>query len=302
MYKSKRGIAAIVIGIIIIVFSSLVLFSYIVMGNARLLPYKGIISSDPYDIYDLGSVLVVDQYGYIESDSEWDEDYYIIAFTAENDDTIYLGSLCVDESMDIYEKLRDYAYDETMYIGDLYIDLCASANTAEVLDRDIHSFYGEAVTEYESLLPGFEDSGMSFTYYCEGAQAFPQALEAEKQTDIIVIVIFAVILAAGIALLAAGINKRIKVNKSDMFMPQQKIYYNPQFNNQSNMQQNNNQRQQNGAYGQPAYYRPVQEEQNRTAPPNNTNIYYTPPGEKYSNDYNNGSQNPPDGGNENQNG
>lgn len=232
MYKTKSGVAAIVVGVIMIILGVFFALSFILAGNSQLIPYTGVVSSDPLDIYDLGNVLVIDKYGYIESDTELNEDYYVIAFSAENDENIYLGSLMVDETMDVYEKLDDYSDDNTLYIGDLYMDLCASADTISTLDSDIHGYYNEAMDTCSELLPGFIDSGISFTYYCEGADAFPSALESERTFSNIVIIISAIVFAAGIAVLIIGINNHAKANKMMAAMPQPNVYYDPRINQQ----------------------------------------------------------------------
>lgn len=304
MNKAKGGIAAIVIGVIISLAGALFVFAGIFSGSSHLTEYTGAISSDPYDIYDLGSVLVVDKYGYIEGGSDLDEDYYIIGFTTQGSEDMYIGSLLVDETADIYEMLDDYSEDDSMYIGDLYIDLCASADTTAELDRDIYRFYKETAEDYKDILPEFTDSGISFTYYCRGAQAFPSALKEEKSFNGIMTAICAVFLAAGIAVFAAGVSKTLKANKAAQ-TAQPGVYYNPQINTQGNYYPQTGPVQYGGPNNVPQQnyqYAPPPGSQNSSPQADGKNIYYTPPGENHSNNYNDGNQIPPDGGIDNQNG
>lgn len=236
MNKAKGGVAFIVIGIILILFGAFVTFGLLISGSSELKPYTGVISSDINDVYDLGNVLVVDKYSYVESDVDIDIDYYLIAFTGENNEDIRFASLYVDEGMDIYEKLDNYSNDDTQYIGDLYIELCATADSMTTLDSDVISFYHDAMDTCSDILPGITDSGVAFTYYCEGPSAFPNALAEEKAFKNIITVIFAAVFAVGIVLLIVGINKQVKAKAYAAAMPQNpyypanqpNVYYNPQ--------------------------------------------------------------------------
>lgn len=310
MSRSKGGVALIVIGIILSIFGAFVTFGFLISGTSQLKPYTGVISSNINDVYDLGNVLIVDKYSYIESDSDYNIDYYMIAFSGENEEEIQFASLYVDESMDIYEKLDKYSNDDTQYIGDLYIELCATADSVTSLDSDIVLYYRDALDTISDILPEFTDSGIAFTYYCEGPSAFPSALEQEKATSNILTAFFVVIFAVGIVLLVLGINKHIKAKVNAGYVPQnpyypanqQNIYFDPKNPPAgTGYQPEPNQWTNGGAENQPSYNRQPKNstpfEQQHTAAQwdngtpytsisekntkilNNTNPYYTPPTE-----------------------
>ncbi len=230
MKKSHSGIFLIVLGVILIIAGSFSSLLFILGASTpELIPFSGVISKDSYDVYNIGNVLVIDKYAFYEDGYQYDEDYYIIGFTDGESDKVYLASLTVDESMDIYEKLDRYADDDTAYIGDLYIELCATADTVSALDGDIYSYYNDEVDVYGEMLPGTEDSGISFTYYCEGAAAFPQASQSSQKTDTGVIIFGIAVFAIGIAVLTVGIIKTKNAKKQNQFYMQNQpsAYYYP---------------------------------------------------------------------------
>ncbi|GEM_PF-1093652 len=228
MVKTNKGIPAVITGSIMAVIGGFLALVMIVVGSSGLTEFTGTISGDPSDVYDLGNVLVVDQYGYIEGDS-LDEDYYLIAFTHNGTDDIYFASLYVNESMDVFERLDDYAYDDSMLIGDLYLQVCASAEMLSDIDSDMRGFYYDALDVYGEMMPGYIDSGISFSFYCEGASAFPSALKEEQSTNNVLTVIFAAVFAIGIVLIITGAVSHSKAKTALEALQQQGgAYYNPQ--------------------------------------------------------------------------
>lgn len=325
MNRSKGATACIAIGTIFVILGLLIsFFSLALTPAAAPVPYTSDtrISDETYGtVYDFGQVLVIDQYGYIEYDGFSDEHYYIIGISLDSSDTVYLASLRVDEDTAIFDKLKDYAYDENAYVGDMYLKLCATAEPINDIDPDMKRYYYESLDTYKSYFTDTTDLEIGLTFYCEGTAAYSSTAIAGSAAYIVVAFAGIAMSAAGIICLIIGIVKKVRAKTPQYVMPGNGYYYNPQQNQWNNgMPVNNPQNQwNNGApinnpqnqwnNSAPNNYThsemPSQRseyQQNTQIPNNNKGTYFTPPGEKYSNDYNNGSQNPPDGGNENQNG
>lgn len=265
------------------------------------------------NVYDMGEVLVIDKYSYIEYSRGLDENYYLIAYYVEEDDNAHLASLKVTEGTDIFEKLDEYANDDTSYIGDLFINLCAKATPVSELDSDIINYYNEAVDMCGNYFTGTVDSEIAFTFYCESAEDFPAALKSEERSKTVVAVIGSVAVVLGVVVLVTGILKKKKENAAQAASQQQdpyyyppnqpNVYYNPQAG--TGYQPTPNQWTNGGAGNPPSYTQQPQpdnhmpfEPQNTTTAQrnnnspntdvsgketevlnNNTNSYYTPPTE-----------------------
>ena len=287
------GVILAILGIFLITFMSLLPKPSLVTGGQEA-------PSSANNVYDIGQVLVVDKYGYVENTSSVNEDYYLIIYYTE-DGTPHLASLMVSDDKSIFARMNNYVEDDTAYVGDFYINLCAKAEPLTSIEPELVQYYNDAIDIYSDYLEGIEDSHVSFSFYCEGAEAFPAALEEYDSQMSTIRIISVVIIAVGIIALVISIFKLNKAKKLKAQMAQQGVYYNPV--NQPNVYYNpqmganpwNNgtpyQQPQNGAdqwnnapYQQPQNgadqwnnNAPYQQPQVNMQPENiNTNQYYTP--------------------------
>lgn len=285
MRKTKSGTATIIMGVALVIIGIFMIVFALVSPESRLVAGDENVPYASNNVYDMGQVLVIDKYGYIESARNGYEDYYLIAYYTEDDDIAHLASLKVTEDKNIFNKLDSYAQDDKAYIGDLYINLCAKAAPLDSIDPEMLGYYNDAVDTYSEYLSGVENSQTALTFYCEGAEAFPSALESEGHGKTAVKVIGAVIILLGIILLPIGIDKKKKENALEAQMAQQGVYYAPvnQPNVYYNPQPGANQWNSGAPYQQPqngANQWNNQAPQVNSQPSNtNTNQYYTPPTE-----------------------
>lgn len=300
MRKSRSGAATIFIGICMVIIGAAAILFALITPESELVTNSQDITYSSNEVYDMGQVLVIDKYGYIENTKDPDEDYYLVAYYTQ-DGAPHLASLRVTEDEDIFNKLDSYAEDDTAYIGDLYINLCAKAEPMSSIEPELIGYYNDALDLYAEYLTGIDDSQVSLVFYCEGAEAFPAALEEENTSHIFVVAAGAVIAVLGIILFITGINKKKKEKIMQAQMAQQGAYYNTvnqpdvYYNPQAGANQWNNgtpyQQPQNGAnqWNNSAQYQQPQngynQWSNQTAQVNsqpdatNTNQYYTPPTE-----------------------
>lgn len=258
MRRTRGAIASIALGIVVIIIGIIMVIMSLMAPKSRLVTANENIPHSSSNVYDMGEVLVIDKYSSIEYSRGMDENYYLIAYYVEEDDNAHLASLEVTEGTDIFDKLDEYANDDTSYIGDLFIDLCAKATPVSELDSDIMKYYNEAVDMCGNYFTGTVDSETAFTFYCEGAEDFPAALKSEERSKTVVAVIGAVVAVLGVVVLIAGIQKKKKENAAKAAFQQQDPYYyppnqpnyNPQYD-QQNQQPIQNQWT-NGAPSQPS--------------------------------------------------
>ena len=247
MHKRNGHISLKVLGAILLVIGIFTTVFSVISPDSKLVTD---IDNTPYsseNVYDMGKVLVIDKYGYIDYSRDADEDYYLIAYYLDGDDYAHLASLKVTEDKNIFDTLDDYSEDSNSYIGDLYIDLCAKMEPISSIDQEMSGYYDDAVAMCQQYFSGTVDSETAFTFYCEGAEAFPSELREEKSWKTAVSVFGVVITVVGVVLIISGISKQKKERAAAEAM-QQNAYYNP---NQANV-----------------YYNP-QSQYAPTAPPNN---------------------------------
>ena len=213
------GVILAILGIILITFMSL-------MPKPNLVTAGQEAPSSGNNVYDMGQVLVIDKYGYVEYTSSVNEDYYLIAYYTE-DGTAHLASLMVSEDKSIFAKMNDYVEDDTAYVGDFYINLCAKAEPLNSIDPELVQYYNDAIATYSDYLTGIEDSHVALSFYCEGAEAFPAALEEHNSQMSTVKIIGGVIIAVGIIAIVISIFRLNKAKKLKAQMAQQGVYFNP---------------------------------------------------------------------------
>ena len=250
MNRSKGATACIAIGTIFVILGLLIsFFSLALTPAAAPVPYTSDtrISDETYGtVYDFGQVLVIDQYGYIEYDGFSDEHYYIIGISLDSSDTVYLASLRVDEDTAVFDKLKDYAYDENAYVGDMYLKLCATAEPINDIDPDMKRYYYESLDTYKSYFTDTTDLEIGLTFYCEGTAAYSSTAIAGSAAYIVVAFAGIAMSAAGIICLIIGIVKKVRAKTPQYVMPGNGYYYNPQQNQWNNgMPVNNPQNQWN---------------------------------------------------------
>lgn len=228
MRKTRGAVSSILLGILFIIAGIFAVIFPIVSPDSKLVPANSDAAASSSSVYDFGQVLVLDKYGYIENSRGADEDYYLVAYFNDEDDYAYLASLKVTDDTDIYDKLDEYSNDDTAYIGDLYINLCAKSDSIASIEPEMAGYYNDAIELYGQYYTGTVDTRTALSFYCEGAEAFGPALEAENRSKTLVSVIGAVIAALGILFLATGIVRKKKEKKIQAAMPQQDVYYTPQ--------------------------------------------------------------------------
>lgn len=285
------GVLLTIVGIILLTFVSLIPKTNLVTAGQET-------PNSTNNVYDMGQVLVIDKYGYIEDSSSVNEDYYLIAYYTE-DGKAHLASLMVSEDKSIFEKMNGYVEDDTAFIGDFYINLCAKARPLNSIGPEMVQYYNEAIAYYSEYLEDCEDSHVALTFYCEGAEAFPATVEEHNSQMSTVKIISAVIIALGIISIIISIFKLKKAKALKAQMAQQGVYYNPvnqpnvYYNPQAGVNQWNGgapyQQPQNNANpwnGGVPYQQPqnnYNQWNNQTPQANNqpdnggTNQYYTPP-------------------------
>lgn len=257
MRRTRGATASITVGIVVIIIGIIMVITSLIAPESRLVTPNENIPYSSSNVYDMGEVLVIDKYGSVEYSRGLDENYYLIAYYVEEDDNAHLASLQVTEGTEIFEKLDEYVNDDTLYIGDFFIELCAKAAPVSELDSDIISYYNEAVDMCGNYFTGTVDSEISLTFYCENAEDFPSALRSEERSKTVVTVIGSIAAILGVICLVTGIIKKKKENAAKAVLQQQNPYYYPPnqpnvyYNPQSNQQPVQNQWT-NGAPSQPS--------------------------------------------------
>lgn len=305
-YYSFTGIAGIIAGAAILIIGILLLIVTFIIPEPQLVTAGQEIPHSSRNVYDMGQVLVIDQYGFVRNSDDYNEDYYLIAYYTE-DETPHLASLKVtEEDENLYNKLNSYASDDNAYIGDLYINVCAKAEPLSNIDPELVGYYKDCINLYSDYFAGVDDSQVSLDFYCEGAEAFPAALEEHNSIMLTVRIITGAVIAIGVISIVISIVKLNKAKALKAQMAQQGFYYPPvnqpgvYYNPQAGANQWNNgvpyQQPQNGnvQWNNGAPYQQPQDGTNQWSngapyqqPANaDTNQYYTPPTENNSSQIN----------------
>lgn len=218
MNKNKNSSKLLALGIILTVVGLLLSIPFGFYPSSKLLDGATTdVDTQSVDVYYFDEMLVIGKYGYYTYDG-WslDEDYYIVSFYSEKDDASYIASLKIDESADrLYNKLNDYINDDTMYVGDCYIDVCVTADSLSTLDSDIYQYYKEAeelcVADYKYM----KQTDIAFTYYCDSPNDFVKETQIEMQVVKYIAFFFIGIMIIGISLIGEG-NRKKKLQKTAM--------------------------------------------------------------------------------------
>lgn len=163
------GVILAILGIILITFMSLVPKPNLVTAGQEA-PSSG------NNVYDMGQVLVIDKYGYVEDASSVNEDYYLIAYYTE-DGTAHLASLMVSEDKSIFARMNDYAEDDTAYVGDFYINLCAKAEPLNSIDPELVQYYNDAIAPIQITLQALKILMLLSLFTAKEQKHFPRLLK-----------------------------------------------------------------------------------------------------------------------------
>lgn len=149
--------------------------------------------------YDLGETIVLDTYAYASTYDDISTNYYAILFGGANDEP-YLISLAVSTSDDIYQKLWDFATDETQLMGDISVNVCGI--TQEFEDDTLRQYYEEFQDRLSN--EGIEVTAipLEIIYKGQDAAAFEDSTGSEWNTAIITTAITEVV---GLIILVIGI-------------------------------------------------------------------------------------------------
>ena len=149
--------------------------------------------------YDLGETIVLDTYAYASTYDDISTNYYAILFGGANDEP-YLISLAVSTSDDIYQKLWDFATDETQLMGDISVNVCGI--TQEFEDDTLRQYYEEFQDSLSN--EGIEVTAipLEIIYKGQDAAAFEDSTSNEWNTAIITTAITEVV---GLIILVIGI-------------------------------------------------------------------------------------------------
>lgn len=158
--------------------------------------------------YDLGEVIVLDSYAYASTNDDISTNYYAVLFSGANDEP-YLISLAVSTEDDIYQELWDFANDDTLFMGDISVDVCGIAQEFDSEDDTLQGFYQEF---QDSLYnEGIEVTAipLELIYKGQDAAAFRENTNGDWTTAIVTTVIVEVV---GLIFLILGIllNRRDK--------------------------------------------------------------------------------------------
>ena len=158
--------------------------------------------------YDLGEVMVLDNYAYATTNDDINTNYYAVLFGGDNDEP-YLISVAVSTGDDIYQELWDYSTDETLMLGDLTKRICG---VAQEFEDDTLSEY------YQGYQDDLYNEGIEVTaipleliYKGQDADAFQKSVNRDWAHAVVTTVIIELV---GILFLIIGILlKRHETNK-----------------------------------------------------------------------------------------
>ena len=158
--------------------------------------------------YDLGEVMVLDNYAYATTNDDINTNYYAVLFGGANDEP-YLISVAVSTGDDIYQELWDYSTDETLMLGDLTEHICGVAQEFE--DDTLSEYY----QGYQDDLynEGIEVTAipLELVYKGQDADAFQKSVDGDWTHAVVTTVIIELV---GVVFLVIGILlKRHETNK-----------------------------------------------------------------------------------------
>lgn len=164
-------------------------------------------------VYKFDNVLIIDEYAtYSESYGIKDDmAYYLVAFVDKYDE-VYLASLEVDTGLDIFDKIEAYINDDSQYIGDFSIPICAATDAKS--DSDLSSYYREAVEKYTEILNDEElevsNSYLKLKYACDVPANIDKYAAAQTRQSLIV---YAMMGGFALVMLAMTIRAYSKIKK-----------------------------------------------------------------------------------------
>lgn len=216
MNKNKYSSKLLALGIILTVVGLVLSMPFVFYTPSKLLDGATTdVDTLSVDVYHFDEMLVIDKYSYYTYDGwSYDEDYYIVSFYSEKDDTSYLASLKIDESAGrLYNKMNDYINDDTMYVGDCYIDVCVTVDSLSTLDSDIYQYYKEAEEQYAADYKYMKQTDIALTYYCNSPDDFATETQSEMLMARYFAFFFLGIFIIGISLIGEE-NRKKKIQKT----------------------------------------------------------------------------------------
>ncbi len=149
--------------------------------------------------YDLGEVLVLDNYAYATTNDDINTNYYAVLFGGANDEP-YLISVAVSTGDDIYQELWDYSTDETLMLGDFTESICGVAQ--EFKDDTLSEYYQAYQDDLYNEGIEVKAIPLELVYKGQDADAFQESVDGDWTSAIVTTVIIELV---GIVFLAIGI-------------------------------------------------------------------------------------------------
>lgn len=202
------GIILIVVGFLIGLGGGVTAFEEPKFIPASEISYK---QMENFEYYNFEEITIIDCYlkneYYYGIPDEW---FYLVAFD-DVDGNVYFATLIVTEEKDAFDKLRDYAENKDMLIGDCVINAVVESaypieEAAVFEDKDIEQ-YKNAVSNFKN--GDVIDSGYSFEYSCT-PEHFEKYADEQLNEDRYMFVGGVIGCIIGIVLVIIGFRKSLK--------------------------------------------------------------------------------------------